>query len=218
MVFIWKHIQGFPLCQRAPYSRGAKSQREHACCRHFRHLQDTEYYGLCVLSWASFMDFESILSSKGVYGDLCCLLYPTQSSSLSSLNKVGLCTVSQAPNLTQSLSLPSAWGSHMHISWFLAHFLLIWHPAMHPSAAYIISISGKNVPERGMCPWAVLYSWWFYLSYLISPPGPHRTSLRTQATPFILLWLPTRPRTEPGKQQSLRKYLLNEWNNWIQCF
>lgn len=114
-------------------------------------------YGVCVLLWASLKNLECIVSSKGAQGDLCWLLSLTQSYPLSRLNKVGLCAISQAPNLTQSLSLPSAWGSHMHISWFLAHFLLIWHPAMHPSAAYIISISGKNVLERGMCPWAVLY-------------------------------------------------------------
>lgn len=61
---------------------------------------------------------------------------------------------------------------------------------MHPSAAYIISISTKNVPERGMCPWAVLYYWWFYLSYLISPPGPYLNSLKTETAPSILLRSP----------------------------
>ena len=56
----------------------------------------------------------------------------------------------------------------MHISWFLAHFLLIWHPAMHPSAAYIISISGKNVPERGIYVWDIVSA---LPLYLIWPSG-----------------------------------------------
>lgn len=60
------------------------------------------------LSHASFKDLESTMSSKEMHRDLCCLLSPTQSTSLSSLNKVGSCTLSQSPNLTQSLSLPSA--------------------------------------------------------------------------------------------------------------
>lgn len=72
---------------------------------------------------------------------------------------------------------------------------------MHPSAVYIISISDNNVPERGMCPWATLLLVVLYLSYLISPPGLHVTSLRT---PSVLL-SPTRGRAELGKQQTLRK-------------
>ena len=139
---------------------------------------------------------------------------------LSSLNKVGLGTLPSFPNPSQSLSPPSAWGSHMHILWLLAH-LLIWHPATHPSAAYIISISVKNVPERGKCPWVVLYYWWFHLSYLISRHDPHRNSLRTQK-PHPLrssnshkncLAQAIRVLTELGKQQTLRwmNKMLAEW-------
>lgn len=61
---------------------------------------------------------------------------------------------------------------------------------MPPSAAYIISISGKNVPERGMCPWAVLYYRWFHLSCLISLPAPHLNSSRMETTPSAILQFP----------------------------
>ena len=109
----------------------------------------------------------------------------------SSLNKVGLGTLPSVPNPSQFLSPPSAWGSHMHIWWLLAHLLLIWHPATHPSAAYIISISVKNVPERGLCPWAVLYYWWFHLSYLISWAwSPPEFFENIETTPSALLQFP----------------------------
>ena len=76
----------------------------------------------------------------------------------------------------------------------------------------------KNVPERSMCPWVVLYYWWFHLSYLISPPDLHLNSLRTETTPSALLQFPQ----DQGQSQASSRPLanacwvnktMNEWNN-----